>query len=139
VVEHRVERNQAFGLEADVDDDMLVGDLDDGAGDDGLIGGQRLGGVLLSGLLAVEALECLGEVFIAVLGLGVGACSRDLWDRIGRRMLRCGTAGVSMAGLGERSVDSATAVVSSGVVDSSVVFRGLLSGWKGIWSMSAIG
>jgi hypothetical protein len=30
-------------------------------------------------------------------------------------------------------------VVSSGVVDSSVVFRGLLSGWKGIWSMSAIG
>jgi hypothetical protein len=97
VVEHRVERNQAFGLQADVDDDMLVGDLDDGASDDGLIGGQCLGGVLLSGLLAVEALECLGEIFIAVLGLGVRSSSLDLRYRIGGGVLRGGTEGFGVA------------------------------------------
>ena len=70
VVEHLLQRNETLGLEADVDDGVLVGDLDDGAGDDDLFGGQRLGGVRLGGLLAVEALERLGKVFIAVLGLG---------------------------------------------------------------------
>ena len=71
MVEHLLERNETLGLEADVDDDVLVGDLDDGAGDDGLFGGQRLGGVLLGSLLAVEALERLGKVFVVVLGLVV--------------------------------------------------------------------
>ena len=71
VVEDLVERNETLGLEADVDDGVLVGDLDDGAGDDGLFGGQGLGGVLVGGLFAVKVFEGLGEVFGVVLGLGV--------------------------------------------------------------------
>ncbi len=70
VVEHLIQRNETFGLETDIDHRMLVGDLDDGTRDDGLFGRHRLGGVFLGSLLAVEALECLGEILGIVLGLG---------------------------------------------------------------------
>ncbi len=43
VVENLIQRNETLGLEADVDDGMLVGDLDDGAGDDSLFGGHEPG------------------------------------------------------------------------------------------------
>jgi hypothetical protein len=33
VVQHLLQGNETFGLETDIDDDVLVGDLDDGAGD----------------------------------------------------------------------------------------------------------
>ena len=69
VVDDLIQRNETLGLEADVDDDVLVRDLDDGAGDDSLFGGQRLGGVLLGSLLAIKALERLGKVIGVVLGL----------------------------------------------------------------------
>ena len=53
--------NQALGLEADIDNHMLVGQLDDGAGDDlvavGLDGGS------LGGLLALEGFEGGGKIF----------------------------------------------------------------------------
>ena len=88
VVEHLLQRNESLGLEADIDHHVLVGDLDDGAGDDDLFGGQRLGGVLLGSLLAVEALERLGKVLGVVLGLAARRRPRR------RRRAAAGAGGV---------------------------------------------
>jgi len=78
VVEHLIQGNKTFGLEADVDHRMLVGDLDDGTGDDSLFGRHRLGGVFFGSLLAVEALECLGKILGIVLGLGGSGFHSDV-------------------------------------------------------------
>ncbi len=69
VIENLIQRNETFGLEADVDHRVLIGDLDDGAGDDSLFGSQRLCSVFFGGLFAIETLERLGKVFGIVLGL----------------------------------------------------------------------
>ena len=77
-----------------------------------LFGGQRLGGVLLGGLLAVEALECLGKIIGVILGF------------IGGR----GRHAPRLPGLGLISCDSSDcSAVASGARVSSSVVRGLLS------------
>ncbi len=62
VIQHLLQRNETFGLEADVDHHVLVRQLDDGAGDDVVVIG--LGGGF-SGLLAVKRFQRGGEVFHA--------------------------------------------------------------------------
>ena len=52
-------------------------------------------------------------------------------------------ASAGVLGLEERSIDGVASVVAvsldaSGVVDSNVVFRAVLSGWKELWSWSAM-
>ena len=84
-VEDLLEGNEPFGLEADVDDDVLVGDLDDGAGDDDLFGGEVLRGCGLGCLLAVEVGQRGGEVGGVVVGLVVRRLSA--WRR-GRARMR---------------------------------------------------
>ena len=81
MVEDLLEGNEALGLETDVDDDVLVGDLDDGAGDDDLFGGQVLGGGGLGGLLAVEVRECCGEVCCVVVRLVHRRRQLSAWRR----------------------------------------------------------
>ena len=79
MVDDLLQRNQPLGLQTDIDHHVLVGDLHDSSSDDGLIGRQRLGCVLLSRLLTVEALERSCEVVGVILrlsasrGLQVGA------------------------------------------------------------------
>ena len=101
MVDDLVERNETLGLKTDVDDDVLVGDLDDGAGHDHLFGGQRLGGVLLGSLLAVEALERLGKVIGVILGLVLVVRG---WSGLGRNclggMVRRLRRGLSRPGVG---------------------------------------
>ncbi len=68
-VQHLLQRNEAFGLEPDVDNNMLVGDLDDGAGDDDLFGGQVLRSCGLGRLLAVKVGQCRSKVGCVVVRL----------------------------------------------------------------------
>ena len=75
-VQHLLQRDEALGLEADIDDNMLVGDLDDGAGNDDLFCGQVLGSGGLGCLLAIEVRQCGGEVGGVVVGLVGGGCQR---------------------------------------------------------------
>ena len=53
-VQYLRKRNETFGLQTDVDHDMLVGDLDHGAGHDNLFGGQICCSRSLGCLLAIE-------------------------------------------------------------------------------------
>ena len=80
MVQHLLQRNQALGLQADVDDDMLVRDLDDGAGNDHLFRGQILRGGGLGGLFAVEVRQRRGKVRCVVVRL-IGGIARGMLRR----------------------------------------------------------
>ena len=76
VIENLLEGNQALGLHADVDDDMLVSELDDRTGDDrGVVEGLSSS---FRGLLPVKGLEGSGEVFHAQVGLVVMQFGRGI-------------------------------------------------------------
>ena len=141
MIQHLLERNQPLGLQSDVDHHMLVRDLDHGAGDDDLFGGQVLGGGGLGGLLAVEVRQRRGKVGRIVVRLGVrrrvaAAAWRSLLDR--GQAATCRAADLVLwveVDSEDRSVCSA---VVSGARVSSSVFRGLLSVWSGLWTSTVI-
>jgi hypothetical protein len=97
VVENLIQRDETFGLETDVDHRVLIGDLDDGTGDDSLFSGHSLGSVFFGSLFAIETFERLGKVFGIVLGLGsgdivVGSSDSDV------ALLNCGLNGSLFGG-----------------------------------------
>src|SRR5271170_5233927 len=59
--------DETFRLEPDVDNNMLVGDLDDGAGNDDLFCGQVLGSGRLGSLLAIKTRKGGSEVSCVVV------------------------------------------------------------------------
>ena len=78
MIQHLLQRDQPFGLETDIDNNMLVRDLDNGSGNDGLFGSQILGGGALGRLLAVEVRQRRGKIGCIVIRLG--ACMLLLLD-----------------------------------------------------------
>ena len=54
-----LERNASFALESDIDHNVLVSELDDGASDDIVVKLKRRG---LGGLFAVKALKCCSKI-----------------------------------------------------------------------------
>ena len=96
-VHHLLERDQPLGLQPDVDHHMLVGDLDHGAGDHDLFGGQVLGGGGLGSLLAVEVRQRGSKVGGIVVRLVSGsgqragadgcAAGRSAVERVCRRLV----------------------------------------------------
>src|SRR6185437_15215524 len=100
VIDDLFEGNETLGLETDINDNVLVGDFDDGSSHERLFGGQGLGDVLLGGLLAIEALERLGKIIGVILGLvtrgGHGLLGRHCFGGMVRRLRR----GLSRLGVG---------------------------------------
>ncbi len=106
-IHHLIERQQALTLQTNVDHRVLVGNLDDGPGDNNLFLSEILGDRGLCGLLAIEVCECGGEVGVVVILLGLfgggGERRRDLPG--GRILGRRGLAGRSRSGRGGGGLD----------------------------------
>src|SRR5580658_1080474 len=83
VIENLLERNEALGPEADVNHDMLIRQLDDGAGDHVIVISLRS---RLSSLLAIERFQCGGEIFHAshfgFFGTGMGGDRAGIDDAV---------------------------------------------------------
>ena len=146
MIQHLLERNQSLGLQSDVDHHMLVGDLDHGAGDHNLFGGQVLRGCRLGRLFAVEVGQRRGKVCRIVVRLGwriAGLSRRSDADAV-PSPLDAGDAASARLSSGRLRVRvgsddrSACSAVASGARVSSSVFRGLLSVWSGLWTSTVI-
>ena len=113
---------------------MLVGDLDHGARDDNLFGGQVLGSGRLGGLLAIEIRQGRSKVCRVVVRLGVRR-----WHALrcaGRSPLvadRLASVDVSRE-VGFRMASVASAVISGARVSISV-FRVCSLVWSGLWTL----
>ena len=66
-VENLFQGDEAFRLEPNVDNNMLVGDFDDGAGDDDLFNGQVRGGSGLGSLLAIKVRKGCSKISCIVV------------------------------------------------------------------------
>ena len=134
-VQNLLERDQTFGLQTDVDHDMLVGDLDHRAGHDDLFGRQVCGCCGLGCLLAIEVGQGGSKVCCVVIRLfagvefNVAACSGyravvlDLVFRWSSDAGRKSSRGLGWIQMTDRNARS----VASGARVSISVLRGLPS------------